>query len=71
MSGDDNRRARNPDCAAIGGPTISRGRATVNDEMRECIVCRHSCRWDMTEHAFFGFEGTCPLRPAERVVSTI
>jgi len=48
------------DCAANGGPTISRVRGCINDEMRECIICGNSCRWDMTEHSFFGFRMDCP-----------
>lgn len=53
---------RNPDCAAIGGPTLSRIRGTINDEMKECTVCGNACLWSMTEHSFFGFEGSCPER---------
>lgn len=49
-----------PDCAANGGPTISRVRGEINNEMRECIVCKHACRWDLTEHLFFGFRVSCP-----------
>jgi hypothetical protein len=48
------------DCAANGGPTISRVTGCINDEMRECIVCRNSCLWSMTEHSFFGFRLLCP-----------
>jgi hypothetical protein len=50
------------DCAANGGPTISRVRGCINDEMRECIICGDSCLWDMTEHSFFGFRASCPHR---------
>jgi hypothetical protein len=48
------------DCAANGGPTISRVRGCINDEMRECIICHYSCHWSMTENLFFGFAGSCP-----------
>ena len=48
------------DCAANGGPTISRVRGCINDEMLECIVCGSSCLWCMTEHSFFGFKTSCP-----------
>jgi hypothetical protein len=51
-----------PDCAANGGPTISRVRGCINDEMLECIVCRHSVVWDLTENSFFGFKGSCPYK---------
>jgi len=54
---------RHPDCAANGGPTISRARGCINDEMRECVVCGSACRWDMTDHAFFGFAASCPQPP--------
>jgi hypothetical protein len=47
------------DCAANGGPTISRVRGCINDEMRECIICGNLCRWDITEHSFFGFRAFC------------
>jgi hypothetical protein len=50
------------DCAANGGPTISRVKGCINDEMLECIVCRNSSPWDMTEHSFFGFMSSCPYR---------
>lgn len=50
------------DCAANGGPTISRVRGRIDDEMLECITCGNSCRWDMTEHSFFGFRTACPYR---------
>ena len=54
---------RHPDCAAIGGPTISRMRGCINDEMKECIVCHHTVVHDLTEHPFFGFEVNCPQKP--------
>ena len=57
---------RHPDCAAIGGPTISRMRGCINDEMKECIICGNACRGDMTEHSFFGFEAACPQKPNVR-----
>jgi hypothetical protein len=57
---------RHRDCAAIGGPTISRMRGCINDEMKECIICGNSCRWDMTEHSFFGFEAACPQKPNDQ-----
>ena len=50
------------DCAANSGPTISRVRGCINDEMLECIVCGNLCAWDMTEHPFFGFMPSCPYR---------
>ena len=50
---------RHPDCAAIGGPTISRMRGCINDEMKECLRCGHCVRWDMTEAWFLGFEANC------------
>ena len=50
------------DCAANGGPTVSRVTGCINDEMRECIVCHNRCAWDMTEHSFFGFRASCPHR---------
>jgi hypothetical protein len=50
------------DCAANGGPTISRVEGCIDDEMLECIVCRNSSRWDTTEHPFFGFKESCPHR---------
>jgi len=48
------------DCAANGGPTISRVRGCINDEMRECIICKNEVVWHMTEHSFFGFKASCP-----------
>ena len=48
------------DCAANGGPTISRVRGCINDEMLDCIVCRNLCLWSMTEDSFFGFRPSCP-----------
>ena len=50
------------DCAANGGPTISRVRGCINDEMLECIVCGNSCHWSMTEHPFFGFKSSWKYR---------
>jgi hypothetical protein len=50
------------DCALNGGPTISRVRGCINDEMRECIICHNSCHWAMTEHSFFGFKQSCPYK---------
>lgn len=47
------------DCAANGGPTISRAKGCINDEMLECIVCHTQCRWDMTDHPLFGFKSGC------------
>lgn len=55
----------NTDCAANGGPTISRMSGQINNEMRECLVCHKACRWDMTEHFFFGFANNCPQRADE------
>lgn len=54
---------RPADCAALGGPTISRVRGCINDEMKECIVCGDKCRWDVTEDPFFGFAASCPHGP--------
>jgi hypothetical protein len=51
---------RPADCAAIGGPTISRVEGCINDEMLECIVCNHAAPHDMTDNSFFGFPGNCP-----------
>ena len=48
------------DCAANGGPIISRVSFCINDEMLECIVCGSSCLWGMAEHSFFGFKASCP-----------
>ena len=48
------------DCAANGGPTISRVRGCINDEMRECIICKNEVVWHMTEDSFFGFKTSCP-----------
>lgn len=58
---------RPPDCAAIGGPTISRMRGCINDEMKECIICGNVCRWDMAEHSFFGFAAVCPQKPNQKL----
>lgn len=51
---------RPADCAAVGGPTISRVRGCINDETKECIVCGDAVVHDMTEHHFFGFACSCP-----------
>ena len=50
------------DCAANGGPTISRVRGCINDEMLECVVCHNAVAWDMADHSFFGFKMSCPHR---------
>lgn len=50
------------DCAANGGPTLSRVHGCINDEMRECVICKEQCVWYMTEHSFFGFMPSCPYR---------
>lgn len=52
--------SRPMDCAASGGPTISRVRGCINDEMRECVVCGDSCRWDVVDHPIWGFSASCP-----------
>ncbi len=54
---------RPTDCAAVGGPTISRVQGCINDEMKECVVCGNDAVHDMTEHSFFGFPGSCPYGP--------
>jgi hypothetical protein len=51
---------RPTDCAAVGGPTISRVPGCINDEMKECVVCGDAVVHDMTEHSFFGFACSCP-----------
>jgi hypothetical protein len=51
------------DCAAIGGPTISRVDGCINDEQKECIICQHSTCWDLTESPFWGFGANCPHGP--------
>jgi hypothetical protein len=48
------------DCAATGAPTISRVKGCINDEMRECIVCKNAVVHDLTEHPLFGFKVSCP-----------
>lgn len=50
---------RHRDCAAIGGDTISRRQALIDDEQIECVHCGHRCRWDLTESRFWGFESNC------------
>ena len=56
-----------PDCAANGAATISRTNGLIDDEMRECSECGAQCRWDMTEHSFFGFPASCPnINPPEK-----
>ena len=47
------------DCAAQGADTISRQQGLIDNEMRECIECGTQCRWDMVDHPFFGFAGSC------------
>jgi hypothetical protein len=58
---------RPTDCAAVGGPTISRVHGWINDEkkdeMKECSVCGDAVVHDMTEHSFFGFACSCPYGP--------
>jgi hypothetical protein len=56
---------RPTDCAAVGGPTISRVQGCINDEMKECVVCGDAVVHDMTEHSFFGFACSCPYGPPE------
>jgi hypothetical protein len=56
---------RPTDCAAVGGPTISRVRGCINDKMKECIVCGDAVVHDMTEHSFFGFACSCPYGPSK------
>lgn len=50
------------DCAANGGPTLSRVRGCINDEMKECTVCKHSVVHDFVDHSFFGFAANCPYK---------
>lgn len=54
---------RHPDCAAIGGSTISRRKGCINDEQLECVRCHHSVVWDLAESCFFGFEANCGEKP--------
>ena len=57
---------RPADCAAVGGPTISRVQGCINDETKECSVCGDAVVHDMTEHHIFGFASSCPYgRPKE------
>jgi hypothetical protein len=55
--------SRPTDCAAAGGPTISRVRGCINDEMKECVICAMETAHDWTEHPFFGFAAQCPYGP--------
>lgn len=57
---------RPPDCAAAGGPTLSRVRGCINDELRECVVCGEATVHDMVDHRLFGFAANCPYgRPGD------
>jgi hypothetical protein len=53
------KTGRHPDCAAGGAPTIIQEGALIDDQMRECVKCGMSCRWDMVDNSFFGFESGC------------
>lgn len=55
------------DCAANGGSTISRQQSLIDNEMRECVVCRRQCLWSITDDPFFGFKPLCPFLPPKSV----
>lgn len=43
--------------ACEGAETLSTRHGMT--EMEECLECGSACRWDLTEHSFFGFKAMC------------
>lgn len=54
----------NGEKACEGGRTIEVLRPGT--EFRECERCGMSVRHDLVDHAFFGFEASCPLKKEQQ-----